>query len=484
MPTFIGVIDKKGRNAVRIAASMLDAIEVSIPKSYGIAWQNTVKYAQTLTKLQNEKTNSSIAIACLNQASQPDNDQPFAIDHRAIIFDGELYCQKRKLPNLTQNLKTTGKQYTVSSENLIRNSNCECAFIIMNLTSLIIGRDSIGMRPLYYGETDECLAFASMKKPLWNIGVQTVKSFPPGYLATAENNRINFQEVRKIKPTCTRRISLKAASETLKTLLEKSVKDRVERSTKVAIAFSGGLDSSAIAFLAKKTAKNIRLFHVSLPNKPETLNALEVAEKLELPLETCFFTEQDMEAILHKVVQLVEESDPVKIGIAICLYLTVAKVAEKRFDMLLGGQGADELFGGYKRYQEKYINEGSRKARNAILNDIMRLSEANIDRDVKICRFFGIELRLPFATYDIARLAMTFPLDLTVGKEKTSPRKLVLRETSRCLGLPPQVTERPKKAVQYATGVQKALSTIAEREGVNVRQYLQQVFTSVFEKES
>jgi asparagine synthase (glutamine-hydrolysing) len=121
---------------------------------------------------------------------------------------------------------------------------------------------------------------------------------------------------------------------------------RVSGTKEIAVAFSGGLDSSVVAFLAKKCRVNVHLMHVSLENRPETAEAKKAADDLDLPIEVHLFRESDVEKILPTVIGLIEEPDPVKAGIGVSFYWAAKKVAEAGFQVLLAGQGADELFGG------------------------------------------------------------------------------------------------------------------------------------------
>ena len=92
----------------------------------------------------------------------------------------------------------------------------------------------------------------------------------------------------------------------------------------VAVAFSGGLDSSLVAYLASKLGVKVNLLHVSMENQAETEEAIEASDELNLPLQVHLFKDSDVEKTLPKVVALIEEADPIK--------------AECWFAVLLGGR--------------------------------------------------------------------------------------------------------------------------------------------------
>jgi asparagine synthase (glutamine-hydrolysing) len=273
---------------------------------------------------------------------------------------------------------------------------------------------------------------------------------------------------------------MQTAARRLRTLLEHSIRERVSGLKEVVIAFSGGLDSSIIASLAKKTGSNVLLIHVSLENEPEVEYAKQAAEELKLPLYCYLHTEHEVLQTISKVIGAIEEPQPVKVSIGIPIYWTAEKTAEMDLRVMLAGQGADELFGGYKRYLDEYLGGGSEKAQMTMFNDILRMYEDNLERDSKICNHLNVELRLPFATISMAKFAINLPLELKMERTSNTLRKLVLRRVAKDLLLPQTIVNRPKRAIQYTTGINKALKKIARQEGVPMAEYLQKVFEKTF----
>jgi asparagine synthase (glutamine-hydrolysing) len=145
----------------------------------------------------------------------------------------------------------------------------------------------------------------------------------------------------------------------------------------------------------------------------------------------------------------------------------------------LAGQGADELFGGYRRYLNLYTRFGESAAEKAMVSDIAKMHEQNFEQAFKACSFHNIELRLPLVSYPLVEFALSLPLNFKIVSKNDALRKFVLRKTAEKLGLPKQIVYKPKKAVQYATGVDKALKKLAKRQNLPVRQYLQRIFKNV-----
>ncbi len=117
---------------------------------------------------------------------------------------------------------------------------------------------------------------------------------------------------------------------------------------------------------------------------------------------------------------------------------------------------------------------------NALFHDAAFSYEKNFQRDSQICSFNGIELRLPFADSEVTRFAMSLPVNLKIESTSDFLRKKVLRQTAQDLGIPLTIANRAKKAVQYATGVDKALGKLARRKGLTTNEYVIDIFRKVY----
>jgi asparagine synthase (glutamine-hydrolysing) len=396
-----------------------------------------------------------------------------------VVFDGRVYAPATGasgVETIAKKLEPAGS--VRASEAFLKQVEGDFSFIIAESERIIAGRDPIGVQPLYYGENESVAALASNRKALWKLGIEKPRSFPPGNLAVVTHEGFKFKPIKTLAYPQPKPVTLQEASENLQKLLEKSVRSRVSGAGEVAVAFSGGLDSSMVAFLAKKCKVDVRLVHVSLENQAETEAAKNAADALNLPLQVCLFREVDVKKVIAKVVELIEEPDPVKASIGVPFFWTAEKAAEAGFKVLLAGQGADELFGGYQRYVNEYLRDGERAVRKTMFEDVARVHESNLERDVKICRFHGVELLLPFASYQLAEFALALPVELKIDRDAGSLRKLVLRKAAEDMGLPKSVVAKPKKAVQYSTGINRVLKKLAKAQKVTVAEYVSRLFLS------
>ncbi len=479
MKTIIAVLNKQGKDAVEPTIETLKTLHADNSTVFKL-----VLPAKAPQKITRQTTESAVAAALAGSDTKSlSGVKDLVLSDSTMVFDGTIYAPLEH----ADELEALGKQ-TVFCETILQDfiaqADGDYTFFLIHKDGILASRDPVGVRPLYFGENDKLLALASNRKTLWKIGIERAVSFPPGNLAVINKNGIQFRPIKKLVYTPPQQIALENASVQLQGLLEQSVKSRLKGVSKVSVAFSGGLDSSLVAFLAKKLGVKVQLFHVSMENEPETEEAIKAAELLDLPLQIDLFKESDVEAVLPKVVELIEEADPVKASIGVPFFWTAQSVAESGFKVMLAGQGADELFGGYQRYVTEYCESGADKVRETMFNDVVGIHESNLERDLKICGYHDVELRVPFGEFELARFAMSLPCELKFNAVADSERKILLRRAALDFGLPTPMVEKPKKAVQYSTGINNAVKRIAKKHGKTVSQYIEELFQSnyFFEK--
>jgi asparagine synthase (glutamine-hydrolysing) len=338
------------------------------------------------------------------------------------------------------------------------------------------GRDPVGVQPLYYGENQSVAAVATNRKALWKLGIENPTSFPPGNIAFVNREGFQFKPVKTLTFAEPTPITLDEAAKRLHVLLEESIRRRTCGVREVAVAFSGGLDSSLVAYLASKLGVKVNLLHVSMENQAETEEAIEASNGLNLPLQVHLFKDSDVEKTLPKAVALIEEADPIKASVGLPFYWAAEEASEAGYRVMLAGQGADELFGGYQSYVNQYCKEGSEAVRKTMFNDVARIHESNLERDLKITGFHDVELRLPFASFDLAEFAISLPLECKMEQKPDTLRKLVLRKAALNVGMPSSVVDKPKKAVQYSTGINNAIKRVAKKHQKTVNEYINELF--------
>jgi len=473
-------VDRNGGNAVPKVVAMLKELTHRGADAHGVATPNSVRTVRSIEELSVENINSSVAIGHnLCPVIARDRPQPVLVEDFALVFEGRLFPSSN-VSEVDHAAKMLRGDPQKKAGAIIDELDGSYTFAIAQAKKVIVGRDSLGAAPLYYGANKTTFATASEQKALWALGIKNVKSFPPGNLALINAQGFAFQPIKSVVQPPIESMKMETAARRLQELLLESVRERVSDVKELAVAFSGGLDSSIIATLAKTCQADVHLVSVGLKDQPEILHAKAAAELLKLPLHLQTYTIGDVEDVLAKVLWLIEEPDVVKASIAIPLYWAAEVASKLRCKALLAGQGSDELFGGYQRYLRVYAQSGATAVREAIYHDVSLSYKMNLQRDNHVCSFHRVELRLPFLDHEVVHFSLSLPESLKIESAEDRLRKRVLRRVARNLGLPFFIANRPKKAIQYATGVDKALRKLAKGECLSLREYVKKAFKEAY----
>ncbi len=479
MGALIAVVNKKGDNAFNTAITMLETLGHRGFDAFGIASSHKVSARKSLRELEGDGVNSNALLGYnLAKVLPRDRIQPVQKSDVTLVFEGRIF------PVPSQGEVKFALQRLGSVEDkaihLIRKFKGDYVFAIQEDGKMVVGRDPVGVRPLYFGESQDFCAVASERKALWKIGISKTCSFPPGRVAIINKKGAIFKTVRTITQPPLQKLEMKTAAKKLENALFGSTKERTSDVEKIAIAFSGGLDSSILAFLTKLCNVDARLIHVSLEGHDEIDFAERAAMAMDLPFHCVVYSVDDLEETLNRVLWLIEESNPVNASIAIPMFWVAEQSAKLGIRVLMVGQGSDELFGGYQRYLDDYEKHGLVGVQEKLFQDVVSSHESNFQRDNKVCAYNGVELRAPFADWNLIQLALSLSADLKITSTKDVLRKRVLRQMARNLGLPKFIIERPKKAIQYTTGVNHALRKLAKRENLTLRRYVEEVFLKAY----
>ena len=478
MGALAAAVAKDGKNVVPKVVQMLKVLEHRGKDAHGIAANNSSMITQTIKEMTAFDIKSEVALGQNFVRIVPtDTPQPIQDGDFALVFEGRLFPPFGK-----SGVKDTVKMFRSDpegAERLIDERDGSYVFAFSHESQIVVGRDPVGAAPLYYGESMDLYGLASERKALWALGISDVKSFPPGNLAIIDRNGASFRSVKAVTKPPTRHVGEATAIKELRKLLSESTKERTADSERIAIAFSGGLDSSLVASFAKECGTDISLISVGLEGQPELQHAEAVAETLGLPFKAAAFTLDDVEKVFPEVLWLVEEPSILKVSVAIPFFWASETASKLGYSVLLAAQGSDELFGGYSRYLREYKMAGVGAVEDALFRDTVLSYETNLERDNKACAFHNVELRLPFIDRDLIALALSLPLNLKIESSEDPLRKRILRKLAKNIGLPPTVYEKPKKAVQYTTGVDKALRKLAQRKGKGLQELLEQSFATM-----
>ena len=323
----------------------------------------------------------------------------------------------------------------------------------------LIARDHIGIVPLYIGrDVHGTLYVASEMKALVDV-CKTIDEFPPGHFYFGQHREF----VRYFKPAWDRADVLpsrKYSSEELSLSLESAVRRQLMCDVPYGVLISGGVDSSVVSALAAKLSSRrvesqgtepawwpqLHSFSVGLKDSPDLKMARKVAEHIGSTHHEINFTVQEGLDAISDVIYHLETFDVTTIRAATPMYLMARKIRAMGIKMILSGEGADEIFGGYL-YFHKAPN--AQEFHEELLRKLSMLHKYDCLRANKAMAAWGIEARVPFLDKEFLDVAMAIdPSDKMCGKGKIE--KFILRDAFRGL-IPDEILWRQKE--QFSDGV-------------------------------
>jgi asparagine synthase (glutamine-hydrolysing) len=271
---------------------------------------------------------------------------------------------------------------------------------------------------------------------------------PPG--ATYAGGKA--EKVARRRPEVPVPRSFEEAARELASLIEEAVKRRVSGQGRVAVSFSGGLDSSLLAALASRHAEVVLCSAYAAGARDERQSD-RAAALLGLRLESATLEEKSLARAARNAVLPPGESTVMDEALW-CIYSATSRLAAANgARTIILGQLADELFGGYMKYALAAKEKGGQEAERMMREDVRRCADRGFLRDEAACSAF-CEVRFPYADERIASFAAGLPLDYKV---RGGERKAVLRAAALELGLPEELATAPKKAAQFSSGAARLL---------------------------
>lgn len=400
-----------------------------------------------------------------------ESTQPLVDKDMVLLCNGEIYNYQEVESRFNLELKTDSDcevilklvqkfqedDLVLSLKRTMDELDGDYAFALIKGDELVVARDPVGVKPLYYGEIpSKYWAFASERKALWKIGIKEVHALLPGHVIS---NKKIFQLQKPFKDNLIA-LNQPPSKEILKKELLKSLINAVEKRTrgleKAGLVFSGGVDSTLLALILKKLRVETTLYTVGTENSPDMDYACQAAEFLDLELKTYVVDEDVVKSTLEPVINAIEEFNVMKIGVGMPLYLASSLASGDGLKVVLTGQGADELLGGYHRYLKNYAS-GKDYVQEVLKHDIENIYKVNLQRDDAVTMAHGVELRVPYLDREVIKVALDTPVDYKIQDENDPLRKHILREVAQDCGMPDFIALRPKKAAQYGSGIHKIL---------------------------
>ena len=323
----------------------------------------------------------------------------------------------------------------------------------------LVGRDHIGICPLYMGhDMHGNFYVASEMKALMGV-CTTVSEFPPGhYLCSRDVSPVRYyrrdwMEYDNVKDN-------ESSVRELRRALEEAVERQLMSDVPYGVLLSGGLDSSIVSAVAKKFAAKrvetgglkdawwpqLHSFAIGLEGSPDLAAAQKVADHIGSIHHNFTFTIQEGLDAVRDVIHHIETYNVTTIRASTPMYLMARKIKSMGVKMVLSGEGADEIFGGYLYFHKA---PDAREFHEETVRKLSMLSKYDCLRANKSLAAWGVEGRVPFLDKEFMDVAMRLnPEDKMCRDGKME--KHILRQAFEDY-LPPEVAWRQKE--QFSDGV-------------------------------
>jgi asparagine synthase (glutamine-hydrolysing) len=311
-----------------------------------------------------------------------------------VVCNGEIYNYRE----LRQRLQADGYRFRTHSDTEVIAHLYEdvgdkfldhlegmfgCAVWDRNKRRLIVARDGLGIKPIYYRQTANELSFASEAKVLLQIpGVSAslnqtalsqyltfgyvaepdsmfdgIRKLPPGSALIVEDGRVSIRRFYSLPSQVDRSVSFEQWTERVRAEMERAIGDQMVADVPIGAFLSGGVDSSAVvAFMSKFSKQPVKTYSIGFKGSSgaELYNELPYARQVASLFKTDhreILVQPDVASLLPQLLWHMDE--PVADAAFITTYL-VSKFARQDVTVILSGVGGDELFGGYTRYLDEH----------------------------------------------------------------------------------------------------------------------------------
>ena len=338
----------------------------------------------------------------------------------------------------------------------------------------LVARDPVGVVPLYWGRDESGrMCVASEMKAL--VGsCHDITQFPPGHYYDSEGDRlVRYWERPWREHAAT--VGVEVTPMELREAFEAAVHRQLMSDVPYGVLLSGGLDSSLVAACAARFARRrveeddrseawwprLHSFAIGLEGSPDLAAAQVAADALRTVHHGFTYTLQEGLDALPEVIRHIESHDVTTVRASTPMYLLARRIRAMGVKMVLSGEGADEIFGGYLYFHKA---PDPRQFHDELVRKLDALHQYDCLRANKSMMAWGVEARVPFLDLEFLEVAMRMdaaakmvrppPADVQLGnapgRERRPIEKAVLREAFTGY-LPQSILWRQKE--QFSDGV-------------------------------
>lgn len=338
-------------------------------------------------------------------------------------------------------------------------------YVDLKQNKAVITRDLLGVKPIWYSFSS-FLAFASEKKALLKNKIYDTIELNPRKIAIYDlkENKISYEnkDFFSIDPEIKDDVNIIAKE--LYSLSLEAIKKRISNK-KIGLLFSGGIDSVYIACLLKHLGIKFTCYTAALNepgmDKAEDLEYAErAAKEFGLKLKAVKIGLRQTEKYIRKIIPLIESTNVVKVGVALPFYLACEIAKKDGVKVMFSGLGSEEIFAGYERHVK------STNINKECVSGLLKMYERDLYRDDVVTMANSIELRLPFLDNRLVDYALKIPPKYKINDKY---KKIILRVVAERAGIPKEFSWRKKKAAQYGSKFDRAISKLAKKNGFRLK---------------
>ena len=244
----------------------------------------------------------------------------------------------------------------------------------------------------------------------------------------------------------------------MNTELLKNIKEAINQTVpkkRIGIAFSGGVDSTLISKVLKDLEYDITLLTIGFTDSHDILFAKEVNEQLQFPHKILEIDDETFEKISSDINKKIE-TDNLSWNENCIAFYYVSKLAKSlELDIVITGNGIDELFCGYNAYRD-VISQGE-----SAVNELM---DQKLDNELKMMKAvnlisseFGVQILQPLLSTEFVTFAKSVPINEKILNSEDLMRKHAIRRLAAEVGVPEISYTKRKKALQYGTKIHRKL---------------------------
>jgi len=388
-----------------------------------------------------ESTLCSMGATRLKIIDLSGGDQPILSEDGdvAIVFNGEIYNHlelRRELEGLGHQFHSHCDTETILHAFLEWDTGCfarlrgmfAIALWTKSTKRLVLARDRMGIKPLYFARRDDDLFFGSELKAIlvhpeierrlslhgldcylslnyvpcpWTL-VEGVEKLPPGQWLEWQDGKVSFETYWRLPSGVVREWTLESAREELDTLLRQSIREHLLSDVPLGMWLSGGIDSSTILhYAATESSAPLKTFSISFHGRSfdETAYIREVAQRYQTDHEELDLNpEADLRGAIEAFAYYSDE--PSADAGALPVWF-LSKLSKTKTTVSLSGEGADELFGGYLTHRADRLAALARRLPRRALRlaldglQLWPVSDDKISFEYKLKRFLEGSLMTP-----------------------------------------------------------------------------------------